>query len=113
VNEYAIAQAMIEQAEAEARAHDAAAVRRLSMWIGKLSGVEPRVLTAAYDTFRDSTMCEHAALDVQLIPARWLCPACGAPVRRGDLLNCPKCEIPARLTEGDEIQLDRIELEGR
>jgi hydrogenase nickel incorporation protein HypA/HybF len=113
VNEYAIAQAMVGQAEAEARAHDAAGVRRLSMWIGKLSGVEPRVLTAAYDTVRDRTMCEHASLDVHVIPPRWMCPACGSPVRRGDILNCQRCEIPARLTEGDEIQLDRIELEVR
>ena len=32
-------------------------------------------------------------------------------IRHGNVLRCPDCARPARLTEGDEIVLDRIELE--
>ena len=110
MREYAIATELVECAEAEARARGAAAVHRLSIRIGDLSGLEPGLLTAAYDTVREATICEHAALDIVMIPARWLCPVCGSPLRRGDILNCQRCEIPARLAEGDEIVLDRIEL---
>jgi hydrogenase nickel incorporation protein HypA/HybF len=108
---YSIVQALVERVEAEARARGATGVHRLSIRIGELSGVEPELLTTAYDTFRERTICEHATLDVQLIPARWVCPTCGCALRRGDILTCQRCAIPARLAEGDEIMLDRIELE--
>jgi Zn finger protein HypA/HybF involved in hydrogenase expression len=32
-------------------------------------------------------------------------------IQRGEVLTCPACELPARLSQGDEIMLDRIELE--
>jgi Zn finger protein HypA/HybF involved in hydrogenase expression len=32
-------------------------------------------------------------------------------VAPGDVLTCPDCGSPARLEEGDEIVLDRIEME--
>jgi hydrogenase nickel incorporation protein HypA/HybF len=111
VHEYSIVQALVERVEAEARARGATGVHRLSIRIGELSGVEPKLLTTAYDMFRERTICEHAELDVQLIPARWECPVCSAPLRRGEILECRTCEMPARLAEGDEIMLDRIELE--
>lgn len=84
---------------------------RLSVRIGELSGVEVELLTTAYETFRDRTVCEGATLDVQIVPARWLCPDCGDPIERGRPLQCVACNVPARLAEGDEIMLDRIEME--
>jgi hydrogenase nickel incorporation protein HypA/HybF len=110
MREYAIAQELVECAEAEARARGAASVQRLSMRIGELSGVEPELLTRAYNALREATICERAKLDIFLVPARWLCPVCGSPLRRGDILNCQRCEIPAPLAEGDEVTLDRIDL---
>jgi len=111
VHEYSIVQALIDRVEAEARVRGATGVHRLSIRLGELSGVEPELLTTAYDTFRERTLCEHARLDVHLVPARWECPVCRSPLRRGDVLTCRTCGIPARLAEGDEIMLDRIELE--
>jgi hydrogenase nickel incorporation protein HypA/HybF len=111
MHEYSIVQALIERVEAEARTRRATAVHRLSIRIGELSGVEPELLTTAYDTFRERTMCEHAELDLEIVAARWACPSCGRPIRRGDVLTCPACTLPAHLAAGDEITLVRIELE--
>jgi hydrogenase nickel incorporation protein HypA/HybF len=111
MHEYSIVQALVERVDAEARARGAIAVHRLSIRIGELSGVEPELLVTAYDTFRERTICETAALDLQVIAARWECPRCGGAIGRGDVLTCPRCQLPARLSEGDEIMLDRIELE--
>jgi Zn finger protein HypA/HybF involved in hydrogenase expression len=40
-----------------------------------------------------------------------VCPVCGSEVPRAAVLRCPGCERPARLVEGDEIILARIEME--
>jgi hydrogenase nickel incorporation protein HypA/HybF len=111
MHEYSIVQALVERVEGEARARGATAVHRLSIRVGELSGVEPELLATAYRTFRERTICEAADLDLQVVAARWACPACGRAIVRGELLSCPTCALPARLAQGDEIMLDRIEME--
>ena len=111
MHEYSIVQALVDRVALEARAQGATAVHRLSIRIGELSGVDPDLLTTAYDTFRERTICERAQLDLQIVAARWDCPACGQAIARGAVLTCPTCSLPARLSQGDEIMLDRIELE--
>ena len=111
MHEYSIVQALLERVAAEARVRGALAVHRLSIRIGEVSGVEPDLLISAYDTFRERTICEDAELDLHVVAARWECPACGCAIERGHVLACPMCEVPARLVQGDEIILDRIEME--
>jgi hydrogenase nickel insertion protein HypA len=111
MHEYSIVQALVDRVDAEARARKATAVHRLSVRIGELSGVDMDLLTTAYATFRERTICERAELDLQFVPARWECPNCGDLIRRGEVLTCPSCAVPARLAQGDEILLDRIEME--
>ena len=111
MHEYSIVQALVERVAAEAQARQATSVQRLSIRIGELSGVEPELLTTAYETFRERTICEGAALDLQMVAARWECPDCGRVIGRGDRLTCPVCAVPAHLVQGDEIMLDRIEME--
>ncbi|OFW05192.1 MAG: hydrogenase nickel incorporation protein HypA [Acidobacteria bacterium RIFCSPLOWO2_02_FULL_68_18] len=111
MHEYSIVQALFERVAAEARTRRATAVHRLSIRIGELSGVEPDLLTTAYETFRTETICAGAALDLRVVPARWTCPGCGRGFDRGDVLRCAACGVPARLAGGDEIMLDRIEME--
>jgi hydrogenase nickel incorporation protein HypA/HybF len=111
MHEYSIVQALLERVSAEARARRATSVHRLSIRIGELSGVEPELLAAAYATFRERTICAHAELELQMIAARWECSGCGRVISRGERLTCATCATPARLTAGDEIMLDRIEME--
>jgi hydrogenase nickel incorporation protein HypA/HybF len=111
MHEYSIVQALVERVDAEVRARRATDVHRLHIRLGELSGVEPDLLTRAYDTFRERTVCERASLAVTLVPARWECPRCGAAIVGGDALRCRSCKVPASLVQGDEIMLDRIEME--
>ena len=111
MHEYSIVHALIERVAVEARVRGATAVHRLSVRIGELSGVEVELLSTAYETFRGRTICEHAALDIEAVPARWACGRCGGDIRRGDVLRCSRCDLPASLVAGDEIMLDRIEME--
>jgi Zn finger protein HypA/HybF involved in hydrogenase expression len=65
----------------------------------------------AYNVFRAKSVCADAELDILSARARWECGHCGRKVARGGRLRCEVCEAPARLVAGDEIVLERIEME--
>ena len=113
MHEYSLIQSLVERVEAEAAARAASAVHRLSVRIGEQSGVDVELFKTAYLTFRERTICEHAELDVRIVPVAWACDRCGRPIESGRALQCPDCLLPARLVGGDEIILDRIEMEVR
>ena len=111
MHEYSIIQSLMERVDAEAEARRSTVVRRLTVRIGELSGVESGLLATAFDMFREGTICAGATLDIVPVAARWACPACGTAIATGSVLACQACRRPARLVEGDEIILDRIEME--
>lgn len=111
MHEYSIVGSLITRVQAEAEARGATAVTALWVRIGELSGVETDLLQTAYDTFRERTICDAAILNLTRVPARWECPRCGRPVEAGAVLRCADCNTAAALAEGDEIVLERIEME--
>ncbi len=110
MHEYSIVGALIEQVAREADARGAR-VHRLHVAIGELAGVDVELLRTAYDTFRPETVCAGAPLDVRAVAAEWRCPRCELVLARGARLQCVTCGRPARLVAGDEIILERIEME--
>ena len=111
MHEYSIVQALLDRVDAEARAHAASAVRRIQVRLGELSGVERDLLESAYLLCRERTLCADAALDILPVAARWSCPRCDRVFFRGEVLRCTACGLSARLICGDEILLERIEME--
>lgn len=111
MHEYSIVQSLLERIELEATALGATAVCSVSLRIGAQSGVEPVLLSRAFEMFRDRSVCRDAQLAVTIVPARWVCPSCRRGVEAGAVLRCPRCARPAALVEGDEIILDRLEME--
>ena len=111
MHEYSIVSALLRQVEGHARRHGAGAVHRVRVRLGTLSGVDPELLAAAYDLARAGGVCAGAALEVVPVAARWRCPRCAEDLPSGARLACAACGTPARLAEGDEIVLDRIEME--
>jgi hydrogenase nickel incorporation protein HypA/HybF len=110
MHEYGIVESLIERASAEAEARAASAIRRLHVRIGELAGVDAELLATAFQTFRRG-ICEGADLCITETKAAWACPRCSAPIARGAFLRCLTCAVPARLEAGDEILLERIEME--
>lgn len=110
MHEYSIVQSLVDSVAAAVGAREAS-VYRVDVSIGELAGVDCALLTTAFEVFRAGTICEHAALQIDRIAALWECPRCRAAIVRGGFLRCPSCNEPARLAAGDEIVLQRIELE--
>jgi hydrogenase nickel incorporation protein HypA/HybF len=111
MHEYSVVQALIDRVDAEARARGARTVHRLSVRVGELSGLDVELFETAYATFRDRTVCANAELSVTIVPVRWQCDRCDGVPAPGQALQCPRCGGRVRLAAGDEIMLDRIELE--
>ena len=111
MHEFSLVQALLARVEAEASTHGASAVHGMSVRIGALAGVEQSLFASAYEVCRRGTLCENAPLEIKTVAARYACRVCGREVAQGEVLECPACGSPARLVEGDEIILDRVELE--
>jgi len=111
VHEWSIVQTLLARVDDEVRARGATQVHRLRVRLGALSGVEPALLAAAYDTFRAGTVCAEASLDIVTADARWSCRRCEVDVTTGSVLVCPRCQSRTDLAAGDEIVLERIEME--
>jgi hydrogenase nickel incorporation protein HypA/HybF len=113
MHEYSIVQSLLARVEQEAAARGATRVRRLQVRIGELAGVDVDLLLTAYETFRERSICDGAEMAVTQVAAEWRCPHCNVLIHPGSVLRCTACDLPASLTSGDEIYLDRIEMEVR
>ena len=111
MHEYSIVSALLERVTSEAKANRASRVHRVNVRIGELAGVDVELLETAYAVFREKTICDGAELVIQRVAADWRCPRCDVCIVRGQPLRCSSCDMPARLVAGDEIFLDRIEME--
>ena len=111
MHEYSIVASLVDRVERELVAHPGAIAKKLHVRIGELAGVEVPLLRTAYDTFRPHTACEAAELAIDTVPPDWRCTGCGRPIAAGAVLRCPDCGRPARLAAGDDIILERIEME--
>lgn len=111
MHEYSIVQSLLVQLAEQAARHGATAVARAVVRIGDASGVDPDLLATAFDMLRDGTVSAGAELEIERVPVRWVCRACGRDLEPGGILRCPACGAPARLASGGEIVLARVELE--
>ena len=111
MHEYSIVASLVDRVQREVDARPGAIVRRVRVEIGELAGVELPLLRTAFETFRERTVCAGADLVIESVAAAWRCPRCELPIRPGAILRCPICRRPARLAAGDDIMLQRIEME--
>ena len=111
MHEYSIASSLLQMAVEQARAHAASRVVGLQVRIGELAGVEVPLLENAWSLVRERSLCDGVDLSIARTLACWICTSCGAELARGGLLICQSCGGLVRLTAGDELVLDRIEME--
>jgi hydrogenase nickel incorporation protein HypA/HybF len=111
MHEYSIASALLQQVEIQAHRHGADEVLRIQVRIGERAGVDPTLLHTAWELVREGTICTQSRLDVHSVPVRWACPRCEHSPGVGGALFCERCGVPAQLVQGDELILDRIEME--
>ncbi|MEO1750843.1 hydrogenase maturation nickel metallochaperone HypA [Thiofaba sp. EF100] len=115
MHELSIVRALLRQVGRVAGAHGGGPVRRVTVRLGPLSGVEPALLAQAFPKACAGTAAAGAELVIESVPVRVQCRACGhvdeaAPNR----LRCPACGCAETvLVGGDELLLVSVDLEGR
>ena len=114
MHEMSICQALMDQVERIASEQGASRVDKIVLSIGPLAGVEPELLSRAYEISRAQTIAENAELEIETGPIVVECRKCGASGEAGvSRLVCPSCgDWQVNLTQGDELLLLRLEVSG-
>jgi hydrogenase nickel incorporation protein HypA/HybF len=111
MHEYSIVESLMARVDQVVADHGARKVHRIELVLGELSGVEAGLLLSAYSLFRERGPYRDTELHIETVAASWACPACQATTPRAEALRCTACGRPMRLVRGDEIVLQRLEME--
>ena len=113
MHELAVCQALIGQVERVAREHDARRVTAITLAIGPLSGVEPKLVEHAYPLAAAGTVAEGARLVIEGVPVRVRCRKCrGETAVETNRLLCGACnDWQVDVIAGEELLLQRVEFE--
>lgn len=112
MHEFSICAALLQQLEELTVRHRAASVRRVTVQVGALSGVEPSLLRAAFAVARRGSCAQEAELTLETLPLRIRCGACAVEAEATpDYLACRVCgSIRTELVSGDALLLRTVEL---
>ena len=112
MHELSVCQSMLRQVDEIAAREKAAAVNRIVIRIGPLSGVVPELLQQAFTIARAGTKAEQADLVTEAQSIRIQCLQCGNECEaQANRLVCSECgDYRTRLISGDELMLASVEL---
>jgi hydrogenase nickel incorporation protein HypA/HybF len=109
MKELAIARSIVEHVAEAARGQR---VHRITLEIGKLSGVVPDAIALCFPEVARGTLAETARLDIREIGGRAYCETCESEFPIPNLLAiCPCGSLRFRPVAGEELTLKSIELE--
>ena len=113
MHELAVCQALIGQVERVARDNGARRVLSVTLAIGPLSGVEPKLLEHAYPLAAAGTVAEDARLVIETVAVQVRCRKCRAETAVApNRLLCGTCnDWQVDVIAGDEMLLQRVEIE--
>ena len=112
MHEMSICQGLLDQVERIAGEKGAKRVDSILLSVGPLSGVEPDLLSRAFEVAKLQTIAENSTLEIRTGPVVVECRSCGASGEAGvNRLLCPSCgDWQVDLVEGDELLLLRLEV---
>ncbi|ACB77783.1 hydrogenase maturation nickel metallochaperone HypA [Opitutus terrae] len=113
MHEFGLAESALQSALAAARDAHAAQVLRVVIRIGELSGVDAESFRFAFASIRAGTPASEAELEIEAVPAKARCGACGRGFSPADSVDggCPHCGSPhVTIAAGRELDLVRLEV---
>ncbi len=113
MHEYSIVQSLMAQCEEQAKMRNAKKITKVVVKIGILSGVEIDLLTSAFDTFKEDSICEGAEFIANLQPIVVRCKDCEkeSELKKFEYI-CPKCGSKnLEIVDGEDMYLMSLEME--
>jgi hydrogenase nickel incorporation protein HypA/HybF len=113
MHELSIIAGLFDTLQEKARTHKAREITSVRLIVGKLSGVVPDLLESAFDAYKKGTIAENARLEIEEVPLKTRCRACGAEDRKEEFdIVCAACgSKDLEILQGAELVLERIELD--
>jgi len=113
VHEMSIVAGLVEVLEEKAREASATRVTAVKLRVGEMSGVVPELLTSAFEAYQKGTVAEGAVLEIEIVPVRPRCRACGGTSWREEAgFLCAACgSRDLEIVEGRDLILERLEVE--
>lgn len=96
----------------QARAQNFETVKRISLEIGPLAGVEIEALKFGFDVVMRNSLAEGAALDIVETEVRATCLDCGTAAAIEERFDpCPNCgSHQLKVTSGEELRIKELEV---
>jgi len=112
MHELSLAESLVRILGEEAKRHQLSRIRRFKLRVGALRGVVPELLETCLGFVTAGTAAEGATPDLELVPGRARCVACGHEHAIDEILFfCPACgRLGGEVIAGRELSL--VELEG-
>lgn len=113
MHEYSVVQALLAQCEEHAEANEATRITKIVVKIGVMSGIEPHLLEIAFNTFKETTVCDGADFVMNIQPLTIECQTCKT-VSELEKIHycCPQCEsIDVKVVDGEDMFLMSLEME--
>ena len=110
MHEIGIAQGIMKIIEKEAAKHEVSRVTKVHVRVGELANVVPDALSFAFDSVILGTVAEGAKLELDIVPAKGRCDACGIEFDM-DKINvfCPQCDGIGEIVSGKELEITELE----
>lgn len=86
-------------------------INKISLQIGEKAGIVVDSLEFAFEMVTKNTIAEKACLEIETMPLKGECLACGYQFTGGEFLVCTKCGNFARAISGQELTIQSIEVE--
>lgn len=112
LHELSIACSLVKTAALEAARHGITRVTKVDVVLGALAGVEMDALLFCFPAVARGTVCEGAALDIEVEAATGHCPACGGVTEVRDYMNrCSACgSWPLGVEGGRDMRVRALEV---
>ncbi len=113
MHELSIAQSIADAAREHASQNGGRRVLRIGVRVGEISGVAIEALQFCFEMTVKHTDLDGAVLELEPVPVRYLCAACGHAFHPVEFLaDCPACgATSASMVAGDELGMSFLELE--
>ena len=105
MHEYSIVQSLLDLCEENAEKYHAVRIDKVIIKIGIFSGVEPYLVETAFNTFKETTICNNAELIINMQPLTIECNECNSISESRELYcKCQKCGSTRSEEHTSELQ---------
>ena len=111
MHEQSLILALLKQVEEVRRDNNAESVTEVHVEVGPMSGVEPLLLTSAFETLKPNSVARDAELKISHVPLTACCQSCRDEFEVSNFVfRCPACRGNVKITGGDKFMLVSVSL---